>query len=334
MTSTENRVMGNQINPESPAVSVIIPAYRAAKFIATTLDSVFAQTFNNFEAIVINDGSPDTEELERELAPYSGRIIYLQQKNQGPAAARNAGVRAASGQFVAFLDADDYWYPNYLSEQMRFLARDASLDLVYADALFIGDSTPPGRTFMEATPSTGEVTFESLLDERCTVILSGVVARRQVVIEAGLFDENFRYAEDYDLWLRIARRGARLHYQRKVLLCKRRHAESLCADDLKLFENALHVLDKVGRSYDLSASERDALIRHENKLVAYLKLEYGKIDLSRGHFSAAVEAFQEANEFYRSWKLRWVLFWLRLWPNLLCRIYNYYRPFTLQSRQK
>ena len=334
MTSTKNTVMANQFNTESPAVSIIIPAYRAAKFIATALDSVFAQTFNNFETIVINDGSPDTDELERELEPYGGRIIYLRQKNQGPAAARNAGLRAASGQFVAFLDADDYWYPNYLAGQMGFLARDPSLDMVYADALFIGDSTPPGRTFMEATPSTGKVTFESLLDERCTVILSGVVARRQMVIDAGLFDENFRYAEDYDLWLRIARRGAHVSYQRRVLLCKRRHAESLCADDLQLFENASHVLDKVGRSYDLSASERDALTRHENKLIAYLKLEYGKIDLSRGHFSAAVEAFQEANEFYRSWKLRWVLFWLRLWPNLLCRIYNYYRPFTLQSRQK
>lgn len=334
MTFTESTMKENPYNSESPVVSVIIPAYRAAKFIATALNSVFAQTFTNFETIVINDGSPDTDELERELEVYCGRIIYLRQKNRGPAAARNCGILAASGRFVAFLDADDYWYPDYLSEQMGFLERDSTLDLVYTDALLVGEGPLAGRTFMDATPSNGEVTFESLLDERCTVILSGVVARRQTVIDAGLFDENFHYAEDYDLWLRIAKRGARLSYQRKVLLGKRRHAESLCADDLKLFENALHVLDKVGRSNDLSESERESLIRHENKLIAYLRLEYGKINLSRGHFGAAVEGFQEANEFYRSWKLRWVLFWLRLWPNLLCRIYNYFRPLTLQSRQK
>ncbi|HEY7546152.1 MAG TPA: glycosyltransferase [Blastocatellia bacterium] len=334
MTPTEKTIKETPHKDESPAVSVIIPAYRAAKFIATALESVFAQTFTDFEIIVINDGSPDTDELERVLADYSGRIIYLRQKNGGPAAARNSGILAASGRWVAFLDADDYWYPDFLSEQMAFLSRDPTLDLVYANALLVGEAPLAGRTFMDATPSKGEVTFESLLDERCTVLLSGVVARRQTVIDAGLFDENFHYAEDYDLWLRIAKRGARLSYQRKVLLCKRWHAESLCADDLKFFENALHVLDKVGRSNDLSESERESLIRHENKLIAYMKLEHGKINLSRGHFSAAVEAFREANEFYRSWKLRWVVFWLRLWPNLLCRIYNYYRPLTIQSRQK
>src|SRR6185503_10064534 len=166
------------------------------------------------------------------------------------------------------LDTDDYWYPNYLAEQMARIEQDPMLDLVYSDALFVGDSPLAGRTFMDVTPSNGEVTFESLLDERCTIVLSGVVARRQIVIDAGMFDEQFRYAEDYDLWLRIAWRGARLAYQRKALLCKRRHAESLCADDTKLFENALHVLDRVERSNDLTPNEAAALTTHKNKIIA------------------------------------------------------------------
>lgn len=149
----------------------------------------------------------------------------------------------------------------------------------------------------------------------------------------GMFDESLRYAEDYDLWLRMAKRGARLAYQRKVLLHKRRHSQSLTADSKKLFESALHVLDKVGRS-DLTDSQRAALTRQKKKLVAYLKLESGKLNLARGQFTAAVEAFKEANEFYRSWKLRWVLFWLRFSPHLLCRIYNHYRPMALEPREK
>ena len=149
----------------------------------------------------------------------------------------------------------------------------------------------------------------------------------------GMFDESLRYAEDYDLWVRMAKGGARLAYQRKVLLHKRRHMESLSADSKKMFENALQVLDKVGRG-DLTDSERTTLTKQRKKLLAHLKLENGKVNLSRGQFTAAVEAFKEANEFYCSWKLRWVLFWLRFSPNLLCRIYNYCRPMTLEPREK
>ncbi len=316
-----------------PEVSVIIPVYQCIRYLGSALDSVRAQTFTNYEVIIVNDGSDDTEEIERCLASRREPIIYLKQKNRGPSAARNAGLLAASGRFVAFLDADDYWEPNHLAEQIAFINREPATDLAYADAYLVDDFQMAGRTFMEEIPSSGEVTLEGLLDERCTVLLSSVVARKQSVMAAGMFDESFRYAEDYDLWLRMAKRGARLAYQRKVLLNKRRHWESLTADGKRLFENALHVLDKVGRG-DLTDSERTALTRHRKKLLAYLKLESGKLNLARGQFTAAVEAFKEANEFYRSWKLRWVLFWLRFSPHLLCRIYNHYRPMALEPREK
>src|SRR5512132_4544704 len=94
-------------------VSIIIPAYNVASFIGETLDSVWAQSFTDYEVIVINDGSPDTEEMERVLAPYLDRIVYLKQENQGAGAARNAGLRAARGNYIAFLDGDDVWYPTH-----------------------------------------------------------------------------------------------------------------------------------------------------------------------------------------------------------------------------
>src|SRR6185369_5886632 len=102
----------------TPKVSVIIPAYNIASFIVETLESVFAQTFTDYEVIVVNDGSPDTENFEGALRPYLDRIVYLKEENGGASVARNAGLQAARGEFVAFLDGDDVWLPNYLEAQM------------------------------------------------------------------------------------------------------------------------------------------------------------------------------------------------------------------------
>src|SRR5260370_18914565 len=92
------------LTESSPLVSVIVPAYRAATYIAETLDSILAQSFTSYEIIVVNDGSPDTEDLERVLEPYRGHIAYIVQENRGQAGARNTGLRAARGAVLAFLD--------------------------------------------------------------------------------------------------------------------------------------------------------------------------------------------------------------------------------------
>src|SRR6266702_399564 len=112
---------GEQFVNRAPAVSVIIPAYNVARYIGETLESVLAQTFTDYEVIVVNDGSPDTEEFERAIEPYLSRIRYLKQENRGASVARNTGLQAAGGEFIAFLDADDLWLPNYLEAQMKFI---------------------------------------------------------------------------------------------------------------------------------------------------------------------------------------------------------------------
>ena len=101
----------------SPLVSVIVPAYRAAPYIAETIDSILAQTFCGYEIIVVNNGSPDTEDLERALHPYRGRIESIVQENRGQAGGRNTGIRHSRGEFVAFLDQDDQWEPQFLSSR-------------------------------------------------------------------------------------------------------------------------------------------------------------------------------------------------------------------------
>ncbi|MFL6278397.1 MAG: glycosyltransferase [Blastocatellia bacterium] len=308
--------------PGLPRVSVIMPAYRAAEYIGVALDSILAQTFSDYEIIVVNDGSPDGPELEQALSPYRGRITYIEQPNAGPSAARNTAIRQARGEFLAFLDADDYWKPNFLTEQVAFLEQNPGTDLVYCDGLLVGDTALAGRTFMELTPSVGEVTFESLLTGDCTVILSGTVVCKRVVVAAGLFDEALRYSEDYDLWLRLARNGSSLGCQPRVLLYKRIHGESLSADRVRLHQSALGVIEKYKRGAPLSENTRRAMAAQEARLTALVKREIGKQRLAQGECAEALQAFKEAESLSGSWKLRATLFCLRRGPRLTMRGYS------------
>src|SRR5277367_2362464 len=141
VTGNQNPPASSGLRPGLPQVSVVIPAYNAAAYNAGTLDSVFAQTFADFEVVLVNDGSPDTDALEQELKPYLTRIRYFKQANRGPSAARNLGIREAKGMYVAFLDADDFWLPQHLSSQISRLGGNKNLGLVYSDALHLrGDS--------------------------------------------------------------------------------------------------------------------------------------------------------------------------------------------------
>jgi len=303
---------------QSPEVSVIIPAYKVAGFIKETIESVLAQTFSNHEILVINDGSPDTPELENVLAPYQDKIRYVKQENKGAGAARNAGLRLARGQYVAFLDGDDAWYPLFLEKQLELIKSNGGYDLVYANALFVGSSVWMGKTYMDRDPSNGPATLEALIGERCHVITSGVLAHREPIIEVGLFDESLRNSQDFDLWVRIAKRpDARLNYQRTVLLRHRIHAGSLASDGIKSVEGELKVLNKVRKWQDLTASERTTLEATIALRNASVEVDRGKRSLLQGKFDLAANSFRFANDYYRSWKLGLVLAWLRVAPNFL-----------------
>jgi glycosyltransferase involved in cell wall biosynthesis len=291
------------VNP-APIVSIVMPAYSAAPYIGETLDSVFAQTFTDYEVIVVNDGSPDTVELERALEPYISRIRYLKQKNLGAGAARNEGLRAAQGEFVAFLDADDLWLPNYLEEQLKFI-RANNFDLVCADAMHFGDSPLAGKTYMEAfmetAQFTGEVSFLGLVSAEQSLITSGVLARRAPIMEVGLFDEGLRNSQDFDLWLRLLRHGARLAYQRQLLLRYRCHENSLSGNEINRTARQLRVYDKI-ESFDLTPDERPAVLKAIEGRRALLEFELGKHYLEQGDFEKSRAAFSKANNLRRSWK--------------------------------
>ena len=311
--------MLNSVGPQpqgKPAVSVIIPAYMAASFIDQTLESVFSQTFRDFEVVIVNDGSPDTEAFEQTLQPYSGRIVYLKQENSGPSAARNLGIRRACGEYIAFLDADDLWFPEYLNSQMKLLQQEQPLDLVYADVLQYYSSIRDGIPYSENHPSAGPINFESLITEVCQIPTSAVIARRQAVLEAGLFDEQLWRSEDYDLWLRMAYRGRRFAYQPKVLGANRVRLDGLASQSIKMLEGMLRVLEKLQTELPVTPEARALLRREAMKTRAQMDLERGKVYLQQGRAKEAQGALLSANAFFHRRKLTFFLLLLRVSPTL------------------
>lgn len=322
-TTTAAAVTAEPTAERAPAVSVIMPAYNVAPYIGEAVASVFAQTFTDYEVVIVNDGSPDTPQLEQALEPYRERIIYIKQENRGPSGARNKAITQAQGEYVALLDADDMWLPDYLAEQMKLLQADPALDLVYTDAVLFGDPSVGEQTFMQLTPSRGLVTLESLLSEHCTVITSCVVARKQALIDAGLFDEKFLRSEDFDLWVRLAHRGGRLTYQQQVLARHRLHKTSLAANSTKLFEGQIEVMRKTMRTLDLSPDAQKLATTRIAICEAHINLERGKQQFVAGDYVLAAQTLQRANVFLRSHKLSIVLLLLRRAPGLLRRVYTF-----------
>lgn len=322
----EKRI-GATVKKTAPRVSIVIPAYNVAGFVAETLDSALAQTFRDFEIVVVNDGSPDTAELETALQPYFDKITYVRQKNGGAAAARNAAIRLARGEFLAFLDGDDVWYPTYLAAQIDALAAK-NCDLIYADALLFGDLQSKPETFTINAPSVGAVTAESLIGARCNVPTSGTVVRRETVLQAGLFDENLPHGgvEDFDLWFRLAKNGARLDYQTEVLLKYRVRSSSLSGTNVDRAERSIKALNCINGKYELSETEKAVWEKRMKLYEAQLDLEKAKLCLIRKDYRQARARIAVANKFYRKEKLTVIEWLLRFSPNLALHLFRKLRP--------
>jgi glycosyltransferase involved in cell wall biosynthesis len=304
------------ISIERPAVSVIVPAYNTAEYIGETLESVFQQTFQDFEVIVINDGSPDTAKLEGVLERFQHQIVYLKQENRGLSGARNTGIRQARGEYLAFLDSDDSWYPRYLEKQIEYLKQNPSLDAIYCDSLCFGDIRFARQTFMQLCPSIGPVTLESLITGRCHVCVSCTIARHKTVIETGLFDERLRSVEDWDLWIRILHRGGSMTYQRAVLGRRRVRPGALSNDSLKMLASLAEALSNLDATLNFSAPTRALLLRRLRLTEAHLELERGKAALALGRFDQAQRNLRAADDFYHSKKIGLILVVVRRTPRL------------------
>ncbi len=327
------QVKGGNQGKVAPKISIIIPAYNVAQYIAEALDSVFAQTLADYEVIVINDGSPDTPELERVLEPYKEHIIYAKQENRGVSGARNTGLRLARGDFIAQLDPDDAWLPNYLEVQMGMMESDPTIDVLYPNAVIFGDTSSTGKELMSLLPSTGEVTFERLVSQECNVITC-VTARRESLFRAGLFDETLRCSEDFDLWLRVIKQAGRITYHRQVLARYRRRRGSHTSDPIWICENILKVLEKAEKNLNLTAGEHQSLLQSRDYTRAALNLFEGKKAFFNGETKSAIKSLTKANTFFKSRKMALLIKFLPIAPRFFLRLYEARDHFVFMASTK
>jgi len=199
---------------QHPGVSVVVPCYNAERYIQSALRSVVSQAWPKLELIVVDDGSSDRG--PDIVQTHFGNAMLIRQQNQGIAAARNAGLAAATNEWIAFIDADDYWLPGKLQKQFDALARHPEARMSYgAWHVWQSEESEPSAELLKMlrnrdSPSldnggpSGWIYTQLLLD--CAVWTSTVLMNRSLLGEIGGFDESLRVGEDYDLWLRASRR--------------------------------------------------------------------------------------------------------------------------------
>jgi len=189
---------GEMPNPRF-SVSVIIPTFNRGWILKEAIDSVLAQSFDDYELIVVDDGSSDnTQNL---LAAYTKKITCIKQKNHGVSAARNAGIRSACGSLIAFLDSDDCWLPDKLAAQTAFFNTHPEAKICQTEEIWVRNGARVNPKKKHAKPS-GNIFERSL--SLCLVSPSAVMLRRELFDDVGLFDETLPACEDYDMWLRIS----------------------------------------------------------------------------------------------------------------------------------
>jgi glycosyltransferase involved in cell wall biosynthesis len=276
-----------------PLVSVIIPAYNAASYIEDAVRSVLNQTYKKVEIIVTDDGSSD--DIEDVLRQFGNQIHYIRQQNRGPSAARNTGIRAARGNYLCFLDADDTWKPEKLELQLGFMAANPDVGLVFSDEEEANSDKIISPSLLAKSLFYPEIVSQPRLKEAATKLLienfiptSTVMTRRKCFDLAGFFDESLPVSEDRDMWLRIAAQFG--------IACipiplgkKRAHDSNISSNSEMTLRSRIKMWEKARVNYP-------ALVNRGvvNALVADAYLELGYILLSRDHRKEARNAGWES----------------------------------------
>lgn len=283
----------------NPLISVIIPAYNADKLITKTLDSILAQTYRPLEIIVVDDGSTDeTAEIVKnyennklvnkvdtnhKITQINGAgidLVYIRQENRGPSKARNTGIKAAKGEYIAFLDADDYWTRDKLEKQIGLFKKELNLDIIFTDTkitrrenheieeFFVFkkkglDKNFFGHEFMVLRP------FEKLVGTNF-MHTSSVITKKACFRDAIFFNEKRHYAEDWELWLKMSLYFT-FGYVNDVCVHKIERGDGLSSNKLDMY---LSTMDIIESFIENNKIEIDKLNLKDNFLSQYLKEQY------------------------------------------------------------
>jgi teichuronic acid biosynthesis glycosyltransferase TuaG len=231
-------------------ISIIMPTYNAGQFIEAALNSAFNQSFQDFEIIIVDDGSTD-DTAQRIKAFEDPRIIYRYKKNQGPAAARNHALEFVQSEFIAFLDVDDLWQPHKLETHLNLMKNYPQMGMSFSWFQILFDQ--PLQRFESpwfAPPKKQILGFVDFLERNWTGHSSSVVLRTQCMRECQGFDESLYTGEDYYLWLQIARKGWDIGFLPEALSIYRRRTGSLTVDHLQIALDNLKLMECLATQVD------------------------------------------------------------------------------------
>jgi Glycosyl transferase family 2 len=256
--------------PRSPLFSVVIPAYNRREMLRQALDSVFGQTFRDFEVIVVDDGS--TEDLATLVKEYGKETIYLRQENAGPGAARNRGASAAAGEYVAFLDSDDLWFPWTLATISRSIRELHHPAIVSGRVVSFTAEADLAAVREEPFKAESFADYLSAGQQGFSVGAGTSVVRRAEFLRVGGFVKEHINAEDHDLVLRMGTTPGFVKLLEPRMVAYRQHAASMTADFQRTAIGTLHLVEQECRGaypggQERSAERRKIICRHVRPVV-------------------------------------------------------------------
>ena len=225
----------------SGLVSVVIPTYNYARYLPEAINSVLRQSVDCYEIIVVDDGSTDDT---KEVARLFGQSIrYIYQENQGLASAYNRGIKAARGDFIAFLDSDDLWLPHKLERQLRLFESDPDLGMVICNGFYFDQTGTTGTFFPPEKNDPIPEDLHTQLFLRNIIPGNTPLIRSRCFDRIGLHDESLTASEDLDMWIRFTRHY-RVGYVPEPLVKYRRHPEAMSLNTERMCENNIKVINQ------------------------------------------------------------------------------------------
>lgn len=238
------------------SLSVIIPTFNRAGLLKRAIQSVLSQSLKPDEIIVVDDGSADDTAamMEHDLP----KVKYYHQQNKGISAARNAGIKMATGEWIAFLDSDDEWLPQKLTEQVSALAANPEMKICHTNEIWIRNGRRVNQKKRHA--KFGGNIFQQCLP-LCIISPSSVVIHRSIFDEVGLFNEALPVCEDYDMWLRICAKYPVLYLNEPLIIKYGGHQDQLSRKYWGMDRFRIRVLEKIIKSGNLREEDREAALK-------------------------------------------------------------------------
>ncbi len=308
------------LNMTMPLVSVIMPCYNSQQYVAEALDSVLQQDYPNLEVIVVDDGSTDNslQILQQYADQNSDRITIIRQANQGPAAARNTGMQAATGKYIAFNDSDDLWLPGKVRAQVNYLENHPETGLCFSSWAVWDQQQPLPQLLQKLRLQQADITDDTVVADRTgwlylpllessVVHTTSAMLRHNLIQNVGLFNTGYRLGEDHDYWLRISQ---------YCQMAKLARVFSVYRDNPNGTTKRIHpknysllVLESALAQYGLNCPSGNSLSQWQaNQYLGERHFTYGYSAMLQGDRTKARFAFRHCIKYrYKTLKSLWLL---------------------------